>query len=251
MSELNYSIVTVVKNNVNGIEKTIKSVLSQKGISYEYIVIDGLSTDGTIEIIKKYDSKLTFVSKKDSGLYEALNYGVKLSKGKYICIIHSDDEYTSNNVLRKQLDFLQTNLLDGCYSNFNIYNGKLLFRSWRFVVKKINKYKSFLIPHPTLVLKNEIFSKIQYNTKYKISSDLDFIIRLFDQTNINLSHFDIFTIKAQQGGLSTSFKNIINRYKGDFIILKIYFPYHWILILIFKIVVKFNNFLYKSDTKKI
>lgn len=251
MFESNYTIITVVKNNVSGIEKTIKSVLSQKNISYEYIVIDGLSTDGTSKIIEKYASKLNFISQKDNGLYEALNYGIKLAKGKYICIIHSNDEYTSDNVLKKQLDFLQTNLLEGCFSNFNIFNGNSLFRSWRFKVQKINKYKSFLIPHPTLVLKKEIFFKIQYNIKYKISSDLDFIIRLFNQSNIKISHFDTFTINAQQGGLSTSFKNLINRYKEDINILRIHFKYLWMLIFICKIVVKLNNFLYKFDQKKI
>ena len=104
-----YTVITVVKNNRRGIETTINSVLSQKDISIEYIVIDCNSTDGTSEIINRYRQKLIYLREKDEGLYDALNKGIALSKGEYICLLHSNDVYASNNILKENYNFLKSN----------------------------------------------------------------------------------------------------------------------------------------------
>ena len=99
------SIITAVYNGDKYLEKTIKSVLSQKKI-FEYIVIDGASTDKSLQIIKKYSKSIDYwVSEKDKGLYDAFNKGMKLSQGKYIGIINSDDIYTKNafNIIFKYI----------------------------------------------------------------------------------------------------------------------------------------------------
>ena len=92
------SIITVCYNSQKTIEKTIKSVLSQSYKNFEYIIIDGGSTDNTIEIIKKYKKKIdVFKSKKDKGIYDAINKGIKYSTGSVVSILHSDDIFYDND----------------------------------------------------------------------------------------------------------------------------------------------------------
>ena len=101
-----FSIITVVLNNDKYIEKTIKSVLSQSFKNYEYIVLDGASTDKTIDIIKKYEKKINFwSSEKDNGIYDAFNKGIKIAKGQFICIVNSDDILKKNalNIIYKYI----------------------------------------------------------------------------------------------------------------------------------------------------
>ena len=94
------SVITVCYNSVKTIEKTINSVLSQSFKNFEYIIIDGGSTDGTLEIIEKFKNKIdNVISKKDTGIFDAINKGINLSNGDIISIIHSDDIFFNNDVL--------------------------------------------------------------------------------------------------------------------------------------------------------
>ncbi len=102
---LKISIITVVRNRVSSIEKTIQSVLAQDYANIEYIIIDGNSTDGTIDIISKYANQIDyFLSEKDNSLYEALNKGVKNASGDIIGVLHVDDVFNTNNVISKIAD---------------------------------------------------------------------------------------------------------------------------------------------------
>ena len=102
LSKSEFTIITVVKDSELTIEKTIKSVLRQKKVKLEYIVIDGKSKDSTLNKIKKYSNKLDYwCSIDDGGLYQAMNYGLRLSRSKYICIINSDDVFFNDLSLYK------------------------------------------------------------------------------------------------------------------------------------------------------
>ena len=97
---LKLSIITVTKNDKNYIEDCIKSVIKQQYPNYEYIIIDGGSTDGTIDIIKKYHKHISiFISEPDGGIYDEMNKGIKLATGDIVGILNSDDIYKSNDVL--------------------------------------------------------------------------------------------------------------------------------------------------------
>ena len=116
------SIITVCFNSVKTIEKTILSVINQNYENYEYIIIDGQSTDGTKEIIKKYQSKIDkFITEPDNGIYEAINKGIKLADGKIISILHSNDVYFDNFVLKKVTShFVDDDNLDIAIGDVNI-----------------------------------------------------------------------------------------------------------------------------------
>ena len=96
------SIVTVVYNGENFLEETIKSVINQTYENIEYIIIDGGSTDGTVDIIKKYEDKINYwVSEKDAGIYDAMNKGIEAFKGDYINFLNAGDSYVNNEVLNR------------------------------------------------------------------------------------------------------------------------------------------------------
>jgi len=242
-----YSIVTVVKNNKSGIENTINSVLFQKDISIEHIVIDCNSTDGTSEIINHYRKKLIHLREKDEGLYDALNKGIAMSRGEYICLLHSNDVFAANNILKENYDFLKSNNLDGSFANINIFKKNKLYRSWRYKIKNLNKFNSFLIAHPSLIIKRKVYEKLKlkYKVEYQISSDLDFLININKSKHVKIKHFDRFITNCQHGGLSTNISHFKLKTIEDIKILKEHFKYIYFFIYLIKLTYKLKNFLFK------
>ena len=120
-----FSVITVSFNSEDTIEETINSVLSQRDINYEYIIIDGKSTDKTYSIINKYSESIDkIISEKDNGLYDAMNKGIALSRGKYISIINSDDYYTNNHVLYDVMNVFSKENVDTVFGNIYYFNKK-------------------------------------------------------------------------------------------------------------------------------
>lgn len=238
---MKFSIITVVKNNKKKISRTINSVLSQNNKNYEYLIIDGQSTDGTSEVIKKIKKnkyvKLKHVIKKDKNLYEALNRGVKISKGQFIIILHSGDIFYNNNIL----DFVEHNIknYDLCFGNIIIKKNKEITRLWNYKVKKFNKFNAFKVAHTSLVVKTNLIKKIKlYDEKYDISSDTDFILRLSIIKNLKYKYLNKYLIVMESGGLSSSYNNFFKKMMEDLKIYYKYFKYNFIFFYIYKIIYK-------------
>ena len=139
------SIITTVFNNKNTVESAIKSVLSQDYPNIEYIITDGGSTDGTIEIINKYEDKIAkFVSEKDRGVYDGMNKGIKLATGDIIGILNSDDLYASNDVIGKIVSAFLSYSVDSVYGDL-VYVDKndlnKIIRVWKSGTFKYEKLK--------------------------------------------------------------------------------------------------------------
>lgn len=176
------SVITVVLNRVNYIEQTILSVVNQTYKNIEYIIIDGGSTDGTIEIIKKYEDRIDYwISEKDEGMYYALNKGIKLAKGELIGICHSDDYYYSNDVLEslaKLHKIAEADVYHGdavCLMDTSGEKKMInIFSNADLVMKTHNS-----IVHPTTFISKEAFNRFGlYETKYKSASDYELMVRL-------------------------------------------------------------------------
>lgn len=227
---MKFSIITVVKNNKSQISRTINSVNKQEFKNFEFIVIDGKSQDGTTEIIKKknkYFRKLNHIVRKDKNLYDGLNYGIKIAKGKYIVILHSGDIFFSKNTLK----FISENILD-----YDAISGNVLFttqgkvsRYWDYKIEKLNKFNSFKVAHTALVVKKQVIKQLKfYNIKYNISSDTDFILRMSKFKGIKYKKIEKIFILMETGGLSNSYKNFLSKISQD---LKIYFKNFKLLFL--------------------
>jgi len=205
------SIVTVVKNDVHNIEKTIRSIISQKNIFLEYIVIDGLSTDGTFEKVKKYKKKIDkIVRQKDAGIYDAMNKGIKYSKGVFIGFCNSGDLINDGGIklLTNSLD----NKIDVLFATVKRnYLGKTIVKSG-YNLKRLNYNFDFATSHTTgFYIKKKLHDKVGfYDTKFKCSSDYDFYYRLLKNNKLNIKYTKKNKIIGivKSGGFSSSFSPI-------------------------------------------
>lgn len=207
------SIVTVVYNNAATIEHTIQSVLSQHYRDVEYIIVDGLSTDGTIDIIKKYESKIaTFISEKDNGMYDAINKGIKAATGDVIGILNADDFYYDDDVLIKIANtFQQEKHIDAVIADIVFIkddDDRRILRHYRSNHWRPSKFAwGYMPPHPSFFCKKHLFEKYgYYKTDYKIAADYELLIRFLLVNKIPFKYLPINTTKMRMGGKST--KNI-------------------------------------------
>ena len=216
----------VCLNSEKTIQKSIKSFYNQKYTNKELIIIDGGSSDKTLNIIKDSEGVSYFEEKKNLGLYASLNYGIGKSKGDIIGILHSDDEFFNENILENINDgFVKSSgTIDYIYSNIVFVDmSDKIKRKW--IVGNLSQNDIFFgnsPPHTGIfVKKNSFFKTGYYNENLKISSDIEYIFRLFSEKTLKGMYLNIFTLKMKLGGLSTkSFKNILYANFESYIALK-------------------------------
>ena len=203
------SIITPTYNSEKTIKDTIESVLNQTYKDFEHIIIDGLSKDNTIEIIKgyekKYDGRLKVVSEKDKGLYDAMNKGIQMASGDIIGILNSDDIYAKNDVLQTIINKFNETNCDGTYSNLIFMDEETMSKPQRIWKSPKGNYKNGWHPaHPTLYLKKEVYNKIGlFDLDFRIAADYDFMIRMMLDKSIKLEYIDEYIIYMRTGGTST------------------------------------------------
>ena len=212
------TLITVCFNSEKTIEDTLKSVLAQNYKNYEYLIIDGLSKDKTMDIVKSYEKKfkgkLKYISEKDKGLYDAMNKGIKMAKGDIIGILNSDDILANENVFKTISHRFKDTKCDGTYSNLYIMDYETMSKPERIFIPKYGNYKlGWYPPHPTLYLKKEVYETYGlYNQDYRIAADYDFMLRIL-KNNVNLEYINDVLVLMRSGGVST---NGLKGYKKSF-----------------------------------
>lgn len=202
------SIITVCYNSSKTIEKTLKSVKAQTYKDIEYIVIDGASSDNTMEIVKSYDSVVSqWVSEPDKGLYDAMNKGIKLATGDYIGIINADDTFNADDVIERIAEFLKQTDVDASIGDIVQHkeDGKII-RTYTAKTWQPHKLKiGFMPPHPAIFFKKELFEKLgYYSLDFKIAADYELLIRYFVKYKIKWKYSGINTHNMLIGGVSSS-----------------------------------------------
>lgn len=216
------SIVTVIYNNEKYLEESILSVKNQSFDNVEHIVIDGGSTDGSLDIIKKYDKYISkWISEPDSGIYDAMNKGVSLATGDIIGFLNSDDIYFSNDILSKISGILKTNKVDCCYGDILYMSEDLKkkIRYWKAGNPGKGRFKKgWMPPHPAFFVKKKIFDRFgSFRTDFKISADYELMLRFFEKENISASYIPEILVKMRIGGKSNrGLKNLIRKSLEDY-----------------------------------
>lgn len=211
------SIITINYNNAAGLQKTMQSVINQAFSDFEYIVIDGDSTDGSKDIIFKNKVKLTHgISEKDSGIYNAMNKGIKLAKGEYVLFLNSGDYLENSETIHSIIDLLTVYDI--------IYGNMIIDRNGQFESVKSPSELSFeemirgTLWHPVSFIKRELFLKYGlYNESYKIISDYDFFLKTIFIERVSIKHIDtIISVFNTDGiGSSESNKDLHNNEKRE------------------------------------
>jgi glycosyltransferase involved in cell wall biosynthesis len=207
---LKISIITVVWNNKKTIKDAIDSVLSQTYKDIEYILVDGASSDGTIEIIKSYEKKINkFISEPDKGIYDAMNKGINLATGNIIGILNSDDFYIDKYVVEKVAKEFEEKKVSSVYADLIYVKPENLEKSIRYYDSshfKPDKFPYGWMPaHPTFFVKKEIYDKYGvFKTDYKIAADYELLTRFIGKYKISYSYIKEPIVKMRIGGASTS-----------------------------------------------
>lgn len=202
-----FSIITVCFNSEKTIERTIKSVLGQSNQDYEYILVDGASTDKTLDIIRRYEplfqGKMKLISEPDRGIYDAMNKGIQASQGELIGIVNSDDYY-------------EKDALDKIVKAYEGYEYSIIYGLVRWVldgkeVMVFSKNHEFLekdmITHPSCFITKKLYERFGvYSLKYPYSADYEFMLRVKKEKEIKfIETYDIIT-NFSIGGVSNSVK---------------------------------------------
>jgi len=216
---LKVSIITVCYNSAETIEDTILSVVSQDYASIEYIIVDGKSSDTTLSIIEKYNSKITKVhSEKDDGIYFAINKGISLASGDIIAVLHADDVYYSNHVISDVVNTFTEKNTDTVYGNLyyvdRIDTSKIK-RQWiSGGYTKKSFLKGWMPPHPSFFVRKKCYDKFGvFNTSLHSAADYELMLRFLFKHNCSASYLPQVLVKMRVGGKSNV--SLMNRIKAN------------------------------------
>lgn len=232
------SIITVVFNGEQQLEKTIKSVIHQTYQNIEYVIIDGGSTDNTIQIIKKYQKFISYwVSEPDRGIYDAMNRGIRKCSGDYILFLNSGDSLVNRHIIEETAEYLKTEALEILYGNIyrNIDNPDCLVNT---EIQSDFELFTNTICHQAILASKATFQNVgKFNLNYKLCADREWLIKAVKKHNIKFRHINIPISIFDQSGVSSQ-----QRLRREYENMKINFIYfRW----------QFFNYLIRQISNKI
>ena len=212
------SIVTATYNSVRTLRDTLVSVLRQTYRDIEYIIVDGLSTDGTIDMIRQYEplfnGRLKWISEKDEGIFDAMNKGIRMSTGDVVGMLNSDDYFTSQDVVNSFMSEFNDPSLSAVFGDVHYIHDGNPKKCVRYYCSKRFKPWSlrfgFMPAHPSFYCLRKVFDKAGlYKTDYAIGSDYEMMVRLFSVYGIKAKYINKDFVTMRIGGIST--RNVKSR----------------------------------------
>lgn len=204
------SIITVCYNSASHIEDAIRSVMEQDYAEIEHIIVDGASTDGTVEILKSNENKIAkWISEPDRGIYDAMNKGLKMASGDIIGILNSDDFYFNDQIISTVADAFADPEIDAVYGDLIFIDPNNLDRTVRsYSSAKWNPErfaKGYMPAHPTFFVRRKYYEMYGFfETDYKIAADYEMLIRLLYVHQLRYQYLPITMVKMRKGGVSSN-----------------------------------------------
>ena len=203
------SIITSCYNRAATIRSAIESVLAQDYNDIEFIVVDGSSTDGSLDIIREYVDRISIIiSEPDHGMYEAINKGIRVATGAIIGLLHSDDFFYDNGVIGRIVKRIKRTHADFLYGDglfVNPDNTNKVVRNWIGGGYRLWKVRHGWLPlHPTCYIRRDVMMRLGlYNESYKIAADSDLLVRYLLTGGLTVTYLNEYIVRMRMGGLST------------------------------------------------
>lgn len=213
------SIITVCYNSAKTIQDCIQSVVNQSYSNLEYILIDGQSTDNTLEIVYSFGSKISqVISEQDKGMYDAINKGIKLATGDIIGILNSDDMYVDELVLSEVVQKMKATNADALYADLNYVDQmdtNKVIRYWKSGEYKKGSFLSgWMPPHPTFFIKKEFYSQFGgYSLDLVSAADYELMLRMIHKNSAKMAYLPRVIVNMRVGGMSNS--SLSNRLRAN------------------------------------
>lgn len=234
------SIITITYNSAKSLPRALESVQSQKYDEIEHIIVDGASTDGSVELIKEYAEKVQkdkeagtippeqrkrevrWISEPDKGIYNALNKGIAMASGDVIGFLHSDDVFFSEHSIEQIAKAFDDKNIDVVYGDLQYCRGKKVIRRWVSNAFERNSLKyGWMPPHPTMYVRKEVYEQVgEYDEWFHISADYDMILRIFSAGY--KSHYlpEVLVCMEVGGASNKNTKARLSKTQEDYIALK-------------------------------
>jgi len=212
---LKVSVVTVCYNSATTIEDTIRSVLSQQHDRLEYVVVDGGSTDGTLDILAKYRDRIDkCISEPDRGIYDAMNKGVSLAEGELVGFLNADDVYVGPAVISEVAAVAQADHADGVYGDL-MYVGRQdsqrIVRYWRAGRYRPRAfYSGWVPPHPTFFCRTSLYHELGgFDPEYRVAGDFELMLRFIEKQHIHVQYIPKPFVRMRVGGRANTVRGIL------------------------------------------
>ncbi|MCD6067255.1 MAG: glycosyl transferase family 2 [Bacteroidetes bacterium] len=213
------SVITTTFNSASTIEDTLKSVIEQDHADIEYIIIDGLSKDNTLEIVSRYKDRIAkIISEKDKGIYDALNKGIQAASGDVIALLHSDDFYIDKNVLSKVARAFENANTDSVYGDLYYVDKddtNKIVRKWISGKYKAGMFlNGWMPPHPAFFVRRSVYEKYGlFNLQFRSAADYELMLRFLHKYKISTAYINEYLVKMRTGGQSNA--SVKNRVKAN------------------------------------
>ncbi|MBI5925017.1 MAG: glycosyltransferase [Aquabacterium sp.] len=224
---MKFSIITAVYNRAALIGGALDSVRTQQGARVQQVIIDGGSTDGTLDVIRtRMTEDVVLVSEPDEGIYDALNKGLRLADGDVVGFMHSDDFFADEHVLSDVLHAFETRGVDAVYGDLEYVareNSSQVIRRWRAgPYSRTALARGWMPPHPTLFVRRAVITRWGgFDPAFRISGDYDAVLRYFARGEIRVAYLPRVLVKMRMGGESNkSIRRILTKSQEDYVALR-------------------------------
>lgn len=213
------SVITVTYNSAETVEDTIISVINQDYKNLEYIIVDGLSKDNTLQIVDKYKDKISqVISEKDHGIYDAISKGIRAATGDIVVALNSDDMYVGTDVVSKVVEVFKSTHADAVYGDLNYvdrYDTSKVVRKWKSKSYKKGLFLTgWMPPHPTFFVRKQCYDKYgTFNLSLKSAADYELMLRLIHVHEIKVAYLPKLLVNMRTGGQSNM--SIKNRFRAN------------------------------------